>query len=44
MMRGLRRGRAALPAKEDSSPTGHAVMYGDSIRIELAGGASERAA
>jgi hypothetical protein len=28
-----------------TSPTGHAVMYGDdSIRIELAGGASERAA
>jgi hypothetical protein len=27
-----------------ASPTGHAVMYGDSIRIELAGGAVERAA
>jgi hypothetical protein len=28
-----------------ASPTGHAVMYGDdSIRIELAGGANERAA
>jgi hypothetical protein len=29
----------------DSSPTGHTVMYGDdSIRIELARGANERAA
>jgi hypothetical protein len=31
--------------KRDSSPTGQAVMYSeDSIRIELAGSANERAA
>jgi hypothetical protein len=38
------RGLLNVP-KALASPTGHAVMYGDdSIKIELAGGAVERAA
>jgi hypothetical protein len=34
----------ATSATRGTSRTGHALMYGDSIKIELVGGAVERAA